>query len=55
MGIDNNKFIENKNKLNTEVSSFYNKMLFRKLQLRRFVRTKQSEETLLNEIENKFL
>jgi hypothetical protein len=30
-------------------------MLFRKLQFRRFVRTKQSEETLLNEIENKFL
>jgi len=49
------EFIENKNKLNTEVSSFYNKMLFRKLQFRRFVRTKQSEETLLNEIENKFL
>jgi hypothetical protein len=30
-------------------------MLFRKLQFRRFIRTKQSEETLLNEIENKFL
>ena len=30
-------------------------MLFRKLQFIRFVRTKQSEETLLNEIENKFL
>jgi hypothetical protein len=30
-------------------------MLFRKLRFRRFVRTKQSEETLLNEIENKFL
>ena len=49
------KFIENKNKLNTEVNSFYSKMLFRKLRFRRFVRTKQSEETLLNEIENKFL
>jgi len=49
------KFIENKNKLNSEVNSFYNKMLFRKLRFRRFIRTKQSEETLLNEIENKFL
>jgi hypothetical protein len=30
-------------------------MLFRKLRFRRYIRTKQSEENLLNEIENKFL
>ena len=33
----------------------YNNILFRKLKFRRFVRTKQSEERVLNEIENKFL
>jgi len=49
------QFVENKNKLNTEVNSFYNRMLFRKLRFRRYIRTKQSEENLLNEIENKFL
>ena len=49
------KFIINKNKLNTDVKDFYKKILFRKLNFRRFVRTKQSEETLLNEIENKYL
>ena len=49
------KFITEKNKLNNEVKDFYNKLLFRKLKFRRFTRTKQSEENLLNEIENKFL
>lgn len=49
------KFITNKNKLNNDVKPFYNNILFRKLNFRRFVRTKQSEENLLNEIENKFL
>jgi len=48
-------FILNKNKLNNDVKNFYNNILFRKLNFRRFVRTKQSEENLLNEIENKFL
>ena len=38
-----------KNKLNNQVKSFYNNILFRKLNFRRFVRTKQSEENLLNE------
>jgi hypothetical protein len=49
------KYIINKNKLNNKVKPFYNNILFRKLNFRRFVRTKQSEENLLNEIENKFL
>ena len=49
------KFITNKNKLNNNVKPFYNNILFRKLNFRRFIRTKQSEEILLNEIENKFL
>jgi hypothetical protein len=49
------KFITSKNKLNNDVNEFYNNILFRKLNFRRFVRTKQSEEVLLNEIENKFL
>jgi ribosomal protein L29 len=49
------KFIKEKNKLNNDVKSFYHNVLFRKLSFRRFVRTKQSEVNLLNEIENKFL
>jgi len=49
------KFIVNKNKINKQVSKFYNNILFRKLGFRRYVRTKQSEINLLNEIENKYL
>jgi hypothetical protein len=49
------KFIINKNKLNSEVKDFYRNPLFRKLNFRRFVRTKQCEINLLNEIENKYL
>lgn len=52
---DYKKFITGKNKLNNDVKEFYNNILFRKLNFRRFVRTKQSEENLLNDIENKFL
>jgi hypothetical protein len=52
---DYKKFIINKNKLNNDIKNFYNNILFRKLNFRRFIRTKQSEEVLLNEIENKFL
>ncbi len=48
-------FIINKNKLNDETKNFYNKILFRKLSFRVFARTKQSEDKLLNEIENKYL
>jgi len=49
------KFITNKNKLNNDVKDFYDKILFRKLNFRRYIKTKQSEENVLNEIENKFL
>ena len=48
-------FIINKNKINTKLDSFYQNKLFRKLAFRRFIRTKQSEINLLNEIENKYL
>jgi hypothetical protein len=48
-------FINNKNKFNDEVKEFYQRPLFRKLNLRRFIRTKQSEAKLLDEIENKYL
>ena len=52
---DFKKFIINKTKVNNEVSKFYQNKLFRKLAFRRFVRTKQSESKLLNEIENTYL
>ena len=52
---DYKKYITNKNKLNNNVKKFYNNIWFRKLNFRRYIRTKQSEENLLNEIENKFL
>ena len=48
-------FITNKTILNNEVKQFYQKPLFRKLAFRRFIRTKQSEVKLLNEIENTYL
>lgn len=45
----------NEKKNNTDkLEPFYHKMLFRKLAFRRFVRTKQSEATMLKEIEKKF-
>ena len=49
------KFIIQKTKTNDEVKDFYNNILFRKLDFRRFVYTFQSEHNLLNEIENKYL
>ena len=49
------KFIINKTILNKEVNQFYQQPLFRKLSFRRFIRTKQSEVKLLNEIENTYL
>ena len=48
-------FITNKSILNNEIKEFYQKPLFRKLAFRRFIRTKQSEVKLLNEIENTYL
>ena len=49
------EFIITKTKVNNEIKEFYQRPLFRKLAFRRFVRTKQSELKLLNEIENKYL
>jgi hypothetical protein len=48
-------YITNKTILNDELKDFYQKPLFRKLAFRRFIRTKQSEVKLLNEIENTYL
>ena len=49
------KFITKKTETNNELKDFYQQPLFRKLAFRRFIRTKQSEVKLLNEIENKYL
>ena len=49
------EFIIIKTKVNNEIKEFYQRSLFRKLAFRRFVRTKQSEVNLLNEIENTYL
>jgi hypothetical protein len=49
------KFIVKKTTLNNELKDFYQQPLFRKLAFRRFIRTKQSEVKLLNEIENTYL
>ena len=49
------KFIIQKTKTNDDLKEFYNNILFRKLDFRRYIKTKQSEYKLLNEIENKFL
>jgi hypothetical protein len=52
---DYKHFITNKTIFNNELKYFYQKPLFRKLAFRRFIRTKQSEVKLLNEIENTYL
>lgn len=49
------KFIENKNILNEQLKSFYHRSLFRKLAFRRYCRTRQSEDDLINNIERTFL
>ena len=49
------KFIVQKTKTNNEIKDFYNNILFRKLDFRRYIYTIQSEHKLLNEIENKYL
>ena len=49
------KFIVQKTKTNEEVKEFYNNILFRKLNFRRYIFTLQSESKLLDEIENKYL
>ena len=52
---DFKQFITKKTVINNELKPFYRQKLFRKLAFRRFVRTKQSEINLLNEIENTYL
>jgi len=52
---DFKQFITKKTEINNELKAFYRQKLFRKLAFRRFVRTKQSEIKLLNEIENAYL
>ena len=50
-----NDFVKLKNIINEEVKSFYQRPVFRKLSFRRYCRTKQSEDNLLNNIEKTFL
>ena len=52
---DFKQFITKKTELNNDLKAFYRQKLFRKLAFRRFIRTKQSEINLLNEIENTYL
>jgi hypothetical protein len=52
---DFKQFINKKTELNNDLKAFYRQKLFRKLAFRRFIRTKQSEINLLNEIENTYL
>jgi len=52
---DFKQFITKKTEINNDLKAFYRQKLFRKLAFRRFVRTKQSEINLLNEIENTYL
>jgi hypothetical protein len=49
------KFITKKTEINEKIKNFYHKILFRKLAFRRFVKTKQSEAILLNDIKSKYL
>jgi hypothetical protein len=48
------KYLIAKQSYTTTLTEFYENQLFRKLKLRRFCRTKSSEDTMLNEIEKKF-
>ena len=47
-------YLQKKQSITTKLQVFYEKPLFRKLKLRRFCRTKSSEDTMLNEIQKKF-
>lgn len=47
-------YLQEKQSVKTKLQEFYEKPLFRKLNLRRFCRTKSAEDTMLNEIEEKF-
>lgn len=47
-------YLQEKQSVKTKLQPFYEKPLFRKLNLRRFCRTKSAEDKMLNEIEKKF-
>ena len=47
-------YLQEKQSVKTKLEEFYEKPLFRKLNLRRFCRTKSAEDKMLNEIEKKF-
>lgn len=47
-------YLQEKRSVKTKLEDFYEKPLFRKLNLRRFCRTKSAEDKMLNEIEKKF-
>jgi hypothetical protein len=47
-------YLQEKQTVTTKLQEFYENPLYRKLNLRRFCRTKSSEDTMLNEIEKKF-
>lgn len=49
------KFISSKHKIESSVRPFYERILFRKLGFRRYVRTLQSEQHLIQEIRHKYL
>jgi len=47
-------YLQERQSVKTKLQEFYEKPLFRKLNLRRFCRTKSAEDKMLNEIEKKF-
>lgn len=49
------QFIDQKNRVNILVKSFYERELFRKLGYRRYIKTKQSEQNLMNTILHTYL
>ena len=48
------EYIKNKNEINNSLMEFYENILWRKLRMSRFVKTKQSEMKMLKNFENKF-
>ena len=47
-------YVKKKQEVYPELKKFYNRPLFRKLALRRYIRTKTSENNMLKEVEKKF-
>ena len=48
------QYVNAKNEVKEQLDSFYQRPLFRKMALRRYVKTMSSEEKMLNEIEERF-